>query len=640
MHTERLLVIDDNKEALCFLEELLGNRGYTVVTAQGGAEGLLRAKDDKPDVILVDMHMPNMTGLDVIEALNQNGQHVPTILMTAHGSEELAVKALRSGASDYISKPCEPEAVLKSVEQALEHASLRRQRGQRDDQFIQTNQTVQRQSGGSIALPAIDTSVTSSSNPDQVSARFTEAAAFMVQGEESSLMLLEPDGELYLRAAKRAGEKSARNLHVRSDDHLAGRVVDTGRPLLLDREALKRSAAPRLAKALIMAPLRLPERGVIGVLEVAKNISERPFSEHDLQLLCTFADCAAIALSSALAAANFQQEQHGLEAILGGIREAVLVVNEQGHVVLTNEAARRAFRWVGGDVVGRSVQEVIPYQELLELLAQPPGAGLTWQTAVPLADGHTLSACIHTISGVGYAILMHDITPFIELDRIKSGLISTVSHDLRTPLTTIQGYIDLLPHAGPLTEQQQEFIARVQRSMSAITRLVSDLLEIGHIETGFDFEMVMIDLQPIITEAVSEFLSAVKAKEQSLQVRLPENLSQIRGNPRRLCQVVSNLVDNAVKYTPPHGHIVVEVTQGEHYTTISVTDDGLGIPVDDQPFVFDKFFRVDLPETLDIPGTGLGLSIVKSVVEKHGGRVWLESTPGEGSTFILLLPMS
>jgi signal transduction histidine kinase len=105
-----------------------------------------------------------------------------------------------------------------------------------------------------------------------------------------------------------------------------------------------------------------------------------------------------------------------------------------------------------------------------------------------------------------------------------------------------------------------------------------------------------------------------------------------------LRQVISNLVSNAIKYTPTGGHIVVEAAMGDDHITISVTDDGFGIPLDDQPYIFDKFFRVDAPETLDIPGTGLGLSIVKSVIEKHGGRVWVESAPGEGSVFTVLLP--
>jgi signal transduction histidine kinase len=205
-------------------------------------------------------------------------------------------------------------------------------------------------------------------------------------------------------------------------------------------------------------------------------------------------------------------------------------------------------------------------------------------------------------------------------------------------LTTIQGYVDLLHRVGPLTEQQQEFISRVQRSLSAITDLVGDLLDIGRIEAGYDLEMVKTELEPIISEAVAELRPESQARGQDLRMHLAQELPTVRGNPRRLRQVISNLVGNSIKYTPAGGHIVVEAVVAEEHITISVSDDGIGIPLEDQPYVFDKFFRVDAPETSDIPGTGLGLSIVKSVIEKHGGRVWVESTPGKGSVFTVLLP--
>jgi len=205
-------------------------------------------------------------------------------------------------------------------------------------------------------------------------------------------------------------------------------------------------------------------------------------------------------------------------------------------------------------------------------------------------------------------------------------------------LTTIQGYIDLLPRVGSLNEQQNEFIDRVQKSLSAITELVGDLLDIGRIEAGFDLDMTETELGPLVTEAVVELRPRAQAKQQSLQVHVPTELTPVRGNARRLRQVVSNLVGNAIKYTPKGGRIEVNALEGENHIVVNVTDNGIGIPLDDQPYVFDKFFRANVPETTEVSGTGLGLSIVKSVVEKHGGRVWLESTLGEGSTFTVLLP--
>lgn len=639
MPVERLLVIDDSKEARDFLEDFLCNNGYSVLTAHDGEEGLRRALNETPDLILADMQMPKMTGLEVIAALKREGRDIPVIFLTVHGSEELAVQAFRLGARDYVPKPYEPHVILESIERAMREVRLRKERDHLTDQLLQANQTLQRQLQAINTLYTIGKSVTSLLDLEQVLARVVEAATFMARAEEGSLMLLdEPSGELYLRAAKNVDERVARGLRLRVDDSLAGRVVNTGKPVLLADEGLKKITTAYLVKTLLMVPLRVPDRGVIGVLVVANRVSERAFSEHDLYLLSALADYAAVAIDNASLVTNLQAEKGKLETVLRETDDAVLVVDEQERILLCNRAARRAFDLGESDVAGRPVHEVIGNQELLELLDRPRQPDQPLHTEVPLADGHTLNASISAVNGVGYAVMMQDITHLKELDRIKSEFVATVSHDLRTPLTTIQGYVDLLHRVGPLTEQQQDFISRVQRSLSSITDLVGDLLDIGRIEAGFDLEMTEIDLEPVITQAVAELRAEAEAKDQSLQVRLPVELSPVKGNARRLRQVLSNLVSNAVKYTPSEGNILVEASEGKGHITITVTDDGIGIPLADQPYVFDKFFRVDAPETFDVPGTGLGLSIVRSVVEKHGGRVWVASRPGEGSTFTVLLP--
>ena len=637
MPGERLLVIDDSKEAREFLVEFLGNHGYTVLTACDGQEGLLRAQHENPDAILIDMRMPEMTGLEVIEALDREGRGIPTVFMTAHGTEDLAIKAFRLGASDYIPKPYEPKVVLDSVERALRKGGLRKDRTEPASPKNKTNQTSKQQVQDFNILNVIAKSLTSQLDLDEVMARVVEAATFVVQADEGSVMLRnEPSGELVLRAAKNTAGKVSRRLCTRVDDPLADRAINSGRPVLLDGKELQR--AGRADLALLIVPLHTSDRGSIGALVVANSVSERKFDRRDLHLLSAIADAAVVAIENASKVSDLRMENHRLQAVLRETGEVVLVVDEQSRVLLCNDAARNAFGLDERKIVGRPLQEVIPSQELMLLLSEPDMVSSPSLREVPLANGHTLSACVSAINGIGYAVVMHDITYLKELDHVKSELISSISHDLRTPLTTIQGYVDLLPRAGPLTKQQQDYIISMQRSMSAVTQLVSDLVDVSRIEPGFDLEMVTTDLESIITGAVEESRSEAEDKEQSLQVRLPENLTSIDCFPRRVRQAVSNLVSNAVKYTPPRGQITVDVVETEDHITISVTDNGLGIPAADQPYVFDKFFRVDLPETRDIPGSGLGLSIVKSVVEQHGGRVWLESTPGSGSTFTLLLP--
>jgi len=636
---ECILIIYSDAEMRGALENVLSSHDYTVLTTASGSEGLRRAMHDAPDLVLVDSELPEMTGLDVVEAWQREGYDLPFILTADASASDLVGRAVRLGARAYIPRPYSLSLVLEWVERALHEVRLRQERDMLAEQLTQANQRLQWQLQELNALFAVGHSVTSVQDLEQVLARIVEVATYMARAEEGSLMLLDGDtGELVLRAARNMDEQVAQGLRVLVTDSLAGRVVRTGRPVLLSGEGLKKVATAYLVKSLLMAPLRVPERGVVGVLMVAHRTHEQVFTEPDLLLLSALADYAAVAIDNAELLVNLKTEKQKLEAILRETQDAVLVIDDQGRVLRCNMATRLALGLKDVEMVGQPVQTVIHDQDLLDLMMYFRQPNQPAVTEVSLSDGRILNAHISPVEGVGAVVVMQDITHLKELDRIKSEFVSTVSHDLRTPLTTIQGYIDLLPRAGPLTEQQEVFIARVQRSLSAITQLVSDLLDMGRVEAGFDLEMGVVELGPIVREAVAELRPAADAKIHSLQIQAPKDLSPIRGNLRRLRQVMSNLVSNAIKYTPAGGRITVAVSEGEHHVSIRVMDDGIGIPLADQPYIFDKFFRVDAPETYDIPGTGLGLSIVKSVVEKHGGRVWVESAPGEGSTFTVLLP--
>jgi len=234
---------------------------------------------------------------------------------------------------------------------------------------------------------------------------------------------------------------------------------------------------------------------------------------------------------------------------------------------------------------------------------------------------------------------MQDISHLKRLDQMKSEFVSTVSHDLRSPLTTIKGFVDLMSVAGPLNEQQRDFVSRIQKGVTTITELINDLLDIGRIEAEVNLNMEVCALDEIIAQSVDELRSQAESKQQTLVMTLPPHVPPVWGNPLRLRQVVDNLVNNAIKYTPEEGKITVWVEDYDSQIALHVSDTGFGIPHADQPYIFDKFYRVQNEETEGITGTGLGLAIVKSIVEKHNGRVWVESEPGHGSTFTMLLPI-
>lgn len=233
-----------------------------------------------------------------------------------------------------------------------------------------------------------------------------------------------------------------------------------------------------------------------------------------------------------------------------------------------------------------------------------------------------------------------------ELDRLKSAFVSIVSHELRTPMTAVKGYVENLLDglAGELSERQTYYLKRVHLNVERLTRMVNDLLDLSRIENPETREVLLrpslISLQDLILEVVESFQTTAHARSLTLTADQSASLPPIRGDRDKLHQVLTNLIGNAVKFTPPGGTIWVETSVPHDGTVqVCVADTGYGIPPDEQNKVFDKFFRGSaIPE--EARGAGLGLAITKSLVELHGGRIWLESTQGRGSRFFFSLPVN
>ena len=323
--------------------------------------------------------------------------------------------------------------------------------------------------------------------------------------------------------------------------------------------------------------------------------------------------------------------------MLTKIEDGVIITDHDGRLILANRRVRDIFGLGGRNISGKPVQDVIQNTDLLGLLNGNNRSG-PLRTEVSLEDGRTYYAQLSPISEVGLVVTMQDITHLKELDRIKSDFVNTVSHDLRSPLTAILGYIELIDRVGPVNQLQSEFIDRVQFSVHSITALINDLLDLGRIEAGFDARNELVPVAAIVRYAVEGLISRAKEKNQEIVMAVDENLPDILGNPVRLRQMINNLIGNAIKYTPDGGQIQVIGRLEGKQIILQVCDDGPGIPAADQPYIFDKFYRGS-NVLADTPGTGLGLAIVKSITENHHGRIWVDSASGRGSTFTIVLPV-
>jgi len=332
-----------------------------------------------------------------------------------------------------------------------------------------------------------------------------------------------------------------------------------------------------------------------------------------------------------------EAEQARLESIITNIEDGVIVLDDNLNIMLANRVAREAFALGDGNLGNKPITDVISHPDLRAMLAKSAESAVKYYE-INFDDGRVFNAQHTPIPNIGSAITMQDITYLKRLDQMKNDFVHTVSHDLRSPLTAVLGYAELVERVGPLTEQQKEFLHRVQGSVQNITTLVNDLLDLGRLESGFDTRRETVQLENVLQYSLGLLDSLIQKKNIHLKQEIAPSLPALRANPIRLRQMIDNLIGNAIKYAPEGGQIGVSIRSEANQVILQISDNGLGIPRDEQGRIFDKFYRGS--NVADTKGTGLGLAIVKSIVDSHHGRVWVESTLGRGASFCVVLPAS
>ena len=333
-----------------------------------------------------------------------------------------------------------------------------------------------------------------------------------------------------------------------------------------------------------------------------------------------------------------EAERARLEAVFNNIHDSVMLINQQNAILLVNPAMCRAFAIDSQTAIGKPVMEVIKHPDVLTLMARTDSNDPYQYHEVSFPDGRVGNAQIVPIHDVGYAFTMQDVTYLKEVDRARREFVHTVSHDLRSPLTSVIGYTELVDRAGPVNEQQRDFLHRIQDSIQHITSLINDLLDIESIEAGIDTRREFVQLEGILRYTIDMLHGPLNGKHIKLRTEVAPALPALRANPIRLRQVLDNVIGNAIKYSQDQGEIFISLRSEGDQIILQVTDQGPGIPAADQPHIFDKFYRASNVSP-DVEGSGLGLAIVKNIVENHQGRIWVESTLGKGSSFFIVLPV-
>ena len=346
---------------------------------------------------------------------------------------------------------------------------------------------------------------------------------------------------------------------------------------------------------------------------------------------------------------------HRFEAVMNAANDGIAMLDPGGCFVLANRRFGELLGTRAPLLLHRTLEEARPL--LIDRLSHQLSALAPAETravaeeiiALDAPDRRFLQFYTAPVIGedgqevIGRIIALRDITRERELDKMKTDFISVVSHELRTPLTSIKGYTDLLLSgmAGETSALQAEFLGIIDLSTTRLSNLINDILDISRIESGtLQIKHEPIDYRRIVADTLRLMKAAADAKVISMDAALPESIPPVRGDADKVTQVLTNLVSNAIKYTPEGGWVKVslEVT-GETSVTTCVADSGIGVAPEDQAKLFQRFFRADNTSTREAGGTGLGLVIAKTLIELMGGAIWLESEPGRGSRFSFTLPL-
>lgn len=458
------------------------------------------------------------------------------------------------------------------------------------------------------------------------------------------LFLLDERGEKLVLKASGGSHMRIRDVAIRLEEGIAGWVTRNQRPLIVNdvrTNPLYHSAIDGQTGMLTTSVLCVPleTRGeVLGVIE-AINHPRGAFTKSDQQMLSSVAAWAAIALDNANLFQRVAEERSRLETTLLETADAVVLTDRSGRIILVNKAASQAFRINPELAQDRPAKEIF-YQHPLGDVLVDEDLDLPNSLEVSTPSERVLYATISEVTDVGRVAVMQDITALKQIDRMRSQLLGTAAHDLKNPLNAIRLGADLISDAE-LSEQQRKALNMMHRATDSMTNLITGLLETIRVESTANIMMEPCQINDLVRRAIEDLRPLAEAKDHTIHYNPPEESLLIVGDPGRLNSVMSNLLSNAIKFTEPGGKIQVDVSWDDDQITISVTDNGPGIPDEEIPKVFEHLFRgraaVSDPNN-PVEGTGLGLALAKTVIEQHGGTIWVDSEVDVGSTFTFSLP--
>lgn len=384
------------------------------------------------------------------------------------------------------------------------------------------------------------------------------------------------------------------------------------------------------------------ENQMYGIIWAGFTSPQR-FSDQDLQYFSALTGQATLSVGNANLFRLTEIGRQRLEAILNASPDPILVFDQNLQLQLLNSAAKELPNLIYNDLNAAPLEEVLAHKSLLDMISRiHQDETITREIVMP--GGHTFMASVAAISSggneVGKICMLRDISRYKELDTLKSEFVSTVSHDLKQPLTLLRGYSMMLEMLGELNPQQKSYSQKIVESIEQMAHLVDDILDLTRIESGVGLNISTVNIIELVEKIVE--LEEPLAKQRNVQLILSESVDvrvSMRTDYSLVKQALLNLVDNAIKFSSTGGQVEISTQISESNVLFEIKDYGMGISTLDIPYIFDKFFRSENNDGFQKKSSGLGLAIVKSIANRLGGKVWVQSKLGKGSTFFLEIPL-
>lgn len=686
----KILVVDDEKGMCESLQTLLSKVGYEVTTVEKGEEALKRIKRGNFDLVITDIKMPRVDGLDILKAARKKDEDALVILMTAYASLESAISAINQGAYDYLMKPIEFPELKLTIQRALEKRRAEKDRVKLLTELKKKNLELKKKVAELDALYKAGMSLSTTVDLKVLLKKIVSLATGVIEAKSGSIMLIQkPENVLTIKAAIGLSSDIVKHTKLELGSSIAGYVALKGTPLIVE-DIEKDSRFSHLSKkhyatrSLLCVPLKVKDK-ILGVINLSDKITGSPFNQNDLKLLTTFASQAAVAIDDA---EHFNQNLRKIEELevlheiasqlssVENFQEVCSFIFQKTKTIMPVEFALW-FEWneKANELILNLLQGcennkrnlMIPLAKddindpkkvntkIKESLRDDPDLS-------PLVDSITsfpiiAERSIHGVLSVGNRqkkVLSEDQNRLISIivsqsasvyEKQKSllnatrlvtmgNLVSEITHDLKKPLTNIKGTLQLLREKWSDAKDKERYFNLVEEEIFHLDGLVKEIVSFSN---PYKYEIERRDIASVIDRALKLVERDLAIRNIALKKEYKEG-HIVLVDKNQLMEVFLNIILNSIEAMPQGGELRVSSStykdpkKGIEFIRVGIADTGCGISSENLTRIFNRYF------TTKNEGTGLGLAVVDRIVKAHGGCVSVESEPGKGTTFLVDLP--